>query len=186
MNSNGGSVKGFEVGLQLPFRFANSIFRHMGLQANYTYVRSDIEYPLSTAAGAPVVVRSLTDLSRHSANVTLYYEDSRFSARTSVAYRSNYLQAGGVPGRNGVPPGAGPAFNANAGQATFNDVEGVHGTINVDVSASYRLNSHLTLTVEALNLTDQYVDQYIDSAADRLSVYHHTGRQYYFGIRYTY
>ena len=186
VNSEGGTVKGFEVGVQLPFRFANSIFRNMGIQANYTYVKSDIAYPLSTAAGAPVVIRSLTDLSRHAVNATLYYEDSRFSLRGSLSYRSNYLQAGGVPGRNGVPVGTAPNFNPNAGQPTFNDVEGVHGTINVDVSASYKINDHITLTAEAINLTDTYVDQYIDSAADRLSVYHHTGRQYYFGVRFTY
>jgi TonB-dependent receptor len=186
VNSDGGTVKGFEVGVQLPFRFANSIFHNMGIQANYTYVKSNIAYPLSTAAGAPVVIRPLTDLSRHAVNATLYYEDSRFSLRGSVSYRSNYLQAGGVPGRNGVPVGTAPNFNPNAGQPTFNDVEGVHGTINVDVSASYKLNDHFTLTAEALNLTDTYIDQYIDSAADRLSVYHHTGRQYYFGVRFSY
>ena len=186
VNSDGGTVKGFEIGLQLPFRFARGWVRNMGLQANYTYAKSDIEYPLSTAANAPVVIRSLTDLSRHAANVTLYYEDRRFSLRGSLAYRSGYLQTGGVPGRNGVAPGAGPVFNPNAGQPTFNDVEGVHGTINIDMAASYRINDHFTLTAEAINLTDEYVDQYIDSAADRLSVYHHTGRQYWFGIRFSY
>ncbi len=186
VNSDGGTVKGLEIGLQLPFRFARGWVRNMGLQANYTYAKSDIEYPLSTAANAPVVIRSLTDLSRHAANVTLYYEDRRFSLRGSLAYRSGYLQAGGVPGRNGVAPGAGPVFNPNAGQPTFNDVEGVHGTINIDMAASYRINDHFTLTVEAINLTDEYVDQYIDSVADRLSVYHHTGRQYWFGIRFAY
>ena len=48
----------------------------------------------------------------------------------------------------------------------------------------YKINEHFTLTVEAINLTDEYTDQYIDSAADRLSVYHHTGRQFYFGGRF--
>jgi len=186
VNSSGGTVKGFEIGLQLPFHFLSGGLRNLGLQANYTYVKSNIAYPLSTAANAPVVIRSLTDLSRHAANVTLYYEDHRFSLRGSVAYRSGYLQTGGVPGRNGVAPGAGPVFNPNAGQPTFNDVEGVHGTINIDMSAAYHIDSHFTLTFEAINLTDQYVDQYIDSAADRLSVYHHTGRQYYFGVRYSF
>jgi len=186
VNSDGGTVKGFEVGLQLPFRFWGGLLHNMGIQANYTYAKSNIEYPLSTAPNAPVVIRSLTDLSRHAVNFTLYYEDSRFSLRGSLAYRSGYLQTGGVPGRNGVAPGNGPVFNPNAGQPTFNDVEGVHGTINVDLSASYRINDHFQLTAEAINITDEYVDQYIDSAADRLSVYHHTGRQYWFGIRYTY
>jgi iron complex outermembrane recepter protein len=184
VNSSGGKLKGFEVGFQTPFSFLPGWLSNFGIQANYTYVKSNIRYPLSTAVGAPVVIRQLTDLSRHSANATLYYEDDRFSIRGSLAYRSGYLQAGGVPGRNGVAVGAGPVFNPNAGQPTFNDVEGVHGTINIDASASLKITENVSLTVEAINLTDQYVDQYIDSAGDRLSVYHHTGRQFYFGARF--
>jgi TonB-dependent receptor len=183
-NSSGGRLKGFEVGFQTPFSFLPGWWSNFGIQANYTYVKSNIRYPLSTAANAPVVIRPLTDLSRHSANATLYYEDDRFSIRGSVAYRSNYVQAGGVPGRNGVPVGNAPNFNPNAGQPTFNDVEGVHGTINIDASASLKITENVSLTFEAINLTDEYIDQYIDSAADRLSVYHHTGRQFYFGARF--
>lgn len=186
VNSDGGTVKGFEIGVQMPFRFMSGFFENMGIQANYTYVKSDIEYPLTTLPNGPSVIRSLTDLSRHAVNATLYYEDDRFSIRGSLAYRSNYLQTGGVPGRNGVPAGAGPVFNPNAGQPTFNDVEGVHGTINVDMSASFRFNERITFTAEALNLTDEPIDQYIDSAADRLSVFHHTGRQYWLGVRFEY
>ncbi|HZF96340.1 MAG TPA: TonB-dependent receptor [Allosphingosinicella sp.] len=186
VNSDGGTVKGFEVGLQLPFRFAGGFLGNMGLQANYTFVKSDIEYPLTNLANGPTVIRSLTDLSRHAANATLYYEDDRFSLRGSVAYRSGYLQAGGVPGRNGVPAGPGPVFNPNAGQPTFNDVEGVHGSINFDMSASLKLTERVTLTAEAINITDEYTDQYIDSVADRLSVYHHTGRQFYIGARFNF
>jgi TonB-dependent receptor len=184
INSDGGDLKGFEIGIQTPFSFLSGALANFGIIANYTYVDSDIEYPLSTAAGAPVVVQPLTDLSKHAANATLYYEDDAFSIRGSVSYRGGYLQAGGVPGRNGVPVGTAPNFNPNAGQPTFNDVEGVHSTLNFDMSASYNINDHFTLTLEAINLTDEYVDQYIDSAADRLSVYHHTGRQFYFGGRY--
>jgi iron complex outermembrane recepter protein len=184
VDSKGGTLKGFEIGFQTPFRFLPGVLQNFGVQANYTYVKSNIEYPLSTAANAPTVIRPLTDLSNHAVNGTLYYEDKRFSIRGSVAYRSGYLQTGGVPGRNGVPPGAGPNFNPNAAQPTFNDVEGVHGTVNFDMSATLKIDENFSLTAEALNLTDQYVDQYIDSAADRLSVYHHTGRQFYLGGRF--
>ncbi|KRA84465.1 TonB-dependent receptor [Altererythrobacter sp. Root672] len=184
VNSKGGSLKGLEIGIQTPFTFLPGLLQNFGIMANYTYVSSNIEYPLSTAQGAPVVIQPLTDLSKHAANATLYYEDESFSIRGSLSYRSGYLQAGGVPGRNGVPVGNAPNFNPNSGQPTFNDVEGVHSTLNLDMSASYNINDHFSLTFEAINLTDEYVDQYIDSAADRLSVYHHTGRQFYFGGRY--
>jgi TonB-dependent receptor len=182
VNSKGGTLKGIEIGFQSPFAFLPGFLSNMGIQANYTYVDSSIEYPLSSAAGAPIIVQPLVNLSKHGANATLYYEDKRFSLRGSVAYRSGFLT--NVPGRNGVAPGSGPVFNPSAGAPTFNDVEGTKGTINIDASASLKITENVTLTIEAINLTDEYVDQYIDSAADRLSVYHHTGRQFWFGARF--
>lgn len=177
INSKGGSLKGIEVGFQSPFKFLPGFLTHTGVQANYTYVDSKITYPLSTAANAPSITQPLVNLSKHSANATLYYEDERFSLRGSLAYRSGYLT--NVPGRNGVSPPA-----TTAGQPTYNNVEGTHGTTTIDAQASLKITKNFTLTVEALNLTDTYIDQYIDSAADRLSVYHHTGRQFYFGGRF--
>ena len=177
VNSKGGNLKGLEVGLQMPFRFLPGSLSNFGLLANYTFVSSKIDYPLTSAANSVVVREDLVGLSKHSANGTLYYEDKVFSIRGSVSYRSGYLT--NVPGRNGVSPPS-----PNAAQPTFNDVEGNNSTINVDVAASYAISPKVSLTAEGVNLTDEYVDQYIDSAANRLSVYHHTGRQVYVGARF--
>lgn len=174
VNGDGGTLKGFEIGVQMPFRFLPRGLDNFGIQANYTFVDSDIDYPLTVSATPQVTRQPLIGLSRHSANATLYYEDRRFSVRGSIAYRSGYLTQ--VPGRNGN----------NSGQPTFNDVEGTHGTINVDMAASLVLTENFTLTFEGVNLTDEYVDQYIDSRADRLSTYHHTGRQFYLGARFNF
>lgn len=182
VNSDGGSLKGFEIGFQTPFRFLPGFLSNFGIQANYTYVKSNIEYPLSTSPGAPVITKPLINLSQHAANATLYYEDSRFMIRGSFSYRSDFLTT--VPGRNGVSPGNGPNFNPNAGRPTFNDVEGTQDSINIDLSASLKVTDNFSLTWEAINLTDEYTDQFIDSQADRLSTYHHTGRQFYFGTRF--
>lgn len=43
---------------------------------------------------------------------------------------------------------------------------------------------NLDVTLEALNLTDEFQVQYVDSAGNRLSYYHHQGRQYLLGARY--
>jgi len=182
VDSPGGKLRGFEVGVQGPFRFLPGFLSNLGAQANYTFVRSNIAYPLANFVGAQTVTQPLTNLSKHSANGTLYYEDKRFSLRGSVAYRSGYLT--NVPGRNGVALGTPPNVDPRSGQPTYNDVEGVHSTVNVDASASLKVTENFSLTLEAINLTDQYVDQYIDGTADRLSVYHHTGRQFYFGTRF--
>ena len=176
VNSDGGGLKGVEIGLQTPFRFLPKPFDNMGIQANYTFVDSKVDYPLTTAANAAVVEEDLINLSRHTANGTLYYEDKKFSARVSLSYRSDYLTQ--VPGRNGVL-----STNPNFAQPLYNDVEGTKGSLNVDLSASYWFTPNYQLTFEGVNLTDEYVDQFIDSEANRLSVYHHTGRQFYAGVR---
>src|SRR5690606_39310755 len=67
-----------------------------------------------------------------------------------------------------------------------NDREGTNSTTNIDMSASYQLNDNIKFTFEALNLTDQADDQWVDSAGNRLSYYHETGRQYYLGVQYKY
>ena len=77
-------------------------------------------------------------------------------------------------GRFGVP-----------GQEAGTDVDGTNSTLNVDASLQYTLTRHFKLTVEGINLTDEFQDQFNDSS-DRVSFYHHTGREVLFGARYTY
>ena len=43
---------------------------------------------------------------------------------------------------------------------------------------------NIELTAEALNLTDEFQDQFVDADANRLSYYHHQGRQYMVGARF--
>ena len=58
------------------------------------------------------------------------------------------------------------------------------GGTTIDMSASWKINDQFELTLEGLNLTDAYQDQWVDAAADRVSVYHHTGRQFFVGLRF--
>ena len=52
------------------------------------------------------------------------------------------------------------------------------------MSASYAFTANLTVSLEALNLTDEFNDQFIDTNANRAVVYTHTGRQFFLGARY--
>jgi iron complex outermembrane recepter protein len=162
LNTPGGPLRGFEIGYQQPFTFLSGIWSDFGLQLNYTYVESDIQY--LTGAGAPSLRTDLLGLSKNAYNATLYYEGEQFSARASAAYRGDYLTT--APGRDG------------------NDVEGTRDTMTVDASASWKLNDQVEFTLEGLNLTNEKSDQYVDSVGDRSSVYHQTGRQYMVGVRY--
>ena len=171
INTQGGPLKGFEISYQQSFEELASRFGlpswmgGFGVLLNYTRVESEIDYALSATSTA-VITASLLGLSPNAYNATLYYEDDRLSARVSAAYRDDYLQV--VPGRHS------------------NDVEGKRETFNLDASASYKLTDRVSLTLEALNLTDEFNDQFISSSRDSSAVYHHTGRQLFVGARFRY
>lgn len=162
VNSPGGPLRGLEVSFQQPLSFLPGFLSNTGVQLNYTYVDSKITY--LTATGAVAAQNQLTGLSKNAWNATLYYEVERFGARVSLANRDTYLT--NIPGRDG------------------NDVEGVKGTTTVDASASWKLNDRVELTFEGLNLTNEFNDQWVDSAGDRVNVYHTTGRVYMVGARF--
>lgn len=164
VNSAGGKLRGFEVNVQQPFSFLPGILSNFGMLANYTYVDSNIQY-LTAANGSTSITAPLVGLSKHAANGTLYYEDSKFSVRGSVSYRSSYLTA--VPGTEG------------------NAWNGTNSTINVDAQMSYALSDNLKLSIEAINLTDEKNDLFVDET-NRLNVLTHSGRQFNFGVRYTF
>jgi iron complex outermembrane receptor protein len=157
VNGPGGDLKGFEIGYQQPFTFLPGFLSNFGTQLNYTGVDSKITY-----VGG--IRDDLTGLSRSAFNATLYYETDKFGARVSAAYRDEYLTR--VPGREN------------------NDVEGTKEVTTIDMSARYTVIENLDLTLEGINLTDEYEDQYLDSVGNRLSYYHHTGRSYLVGARY--
>ncbi|MCR5880918.1 TonB-dependent receptor domain-containing protein [Phenylobacterium sp. J367] len=166
LNTDGGPLTGFELSYQQPLTFLPGPLQNLGVLLNYTRVKSEIDY-CNNALCTAFVTDDLINLSPTAYNATLYYEDARFSARVSAAYRDGYLQ--NVPGRNG------------------NFVEGKQETLNVDAAASLKIRDNVTLTFEGLNLTDEVNHQWVgDGARESTSVYHHTGRQYYFGVRYTF
>jgi iron complex outermembrane receptor protein len=167
VNTPGGPLKGFELNYQQPFKFLPGKWSNLGVLLNYTFVDSKIDYVTSTNGSTPPVENDLVNLSRNAWNATLYYEDGGFSIRTSAAYRDRYL--------TGVPAANAPMIQ---------DADGTNETLNLDLSASYKLNDRLTVSLEALNLTDEANDQFTDTTSDRVVVYTHTGRQLFVGARY--
>jgi iron complex outermembrane recepter protein len=162
-NTDGGNLKGYELSYQQPFSFLSGFFSHFGMILNYTAVESEIQYVKLVGTETTFVKDDLTGLSPSAFNATLYWENELFGARVSAAYRDEYLTT--VPGRNN------------------NDVEGTAETLNVDFSATWTVMPNLDLTLEALNLTDEFQDQWLDPG-DRVSYYHHQGRQFLVGARY--
>ncbi|MBL8642487.1 MAG: TonB-dependent receptor, partial [Rhodospirillaceae bacterium] len=164
LNTPGGNLKGYELSYQQPLKFLPGLLSNTGILVNYTRVKSSIDY--LNAAGVAIATNDLIGLSRKAYNATFYYEDDVWSARVSAAYRSKF--------NTRIP-----------GQEAGTNIDGTNSTFNVDASIQYSWNDNLKFTLEGVNLTDEYQDQFNDSS-NRLSFYHHTGREFLLGVRYTY
>jgi TonB-dependent receptor len=168
-NTPGGNLNGIEVNGQLPFTFLSSPFlKNFGVLANYTRVTSKITYITSqTTAGAVLTSTSasLIGLSKQTASGTAYYEDKKFSIRSTINYRAPFLR--GVP----ASPGS--------------DVQTNDSTIYVDASASYAITDNLKVTIEASNLTDEQNRIYIDSKRQDTLFQTRIGRTVTLGVNVT-
>jgi iron complex outermembrane recepter protein len=168
INGEGGKLKGIEMQYQQPFFFLPGVLNNFGFIGNVTLIDSKVNYGTTLAPRRD----QLLNLSKQAFNATLYYEDKKFSARISGAYRSKFLTR--VPGQNG-----------STTAPLENDVEGTNSTFNVDAALSYALTDKIRLTLEGINLTDEFRNQFIDSAGDRPVTNTHTGRSVLFGARFT-
>ncbi|WP_343684768.1 TonB-dependent receptor [Asticcacaulis sp.] len=162
VNTPGGPLKGFEVNYQQGFSFLPGWLSHTGALFNYTYVDSEITYNL---AGGGTTTKSLIGLSKNAYNGTLYYEDETISLRLSTSYRSKYIIA--LPANN-----------------PLQDLEGVDDLQVFDLSASYQITPKLRVTLEGLNILDEFNRQYIDSTRNSTFVYNHLGAQWNLGLQY--
>ncbi len=168
-NGQGAKLKGVEVSIQAPFKFLPGFLSNFGGIANFTYVDSSADYNVAGPAVVPggpnpglVRNSALYNLSKKALNGTLYYEDSKFSARVSMSYRS--------------------AYN-DASSATGNIFEGYGSTINVDASLRYSITENIDISVEGINLTDEYRYRFTDAATRRNYENNHFGRTFLFGAR---
>jgi TonB-dependent receptor len=162
-NTDGGPLKGFELNAQVQLDMLPGIWSHFGVLANYTRVESEIEYILTSSGG--VVTSSTKDdlvgLSKNSASGTLFYDDGRFSIRSTGTYRDKYIR--------GIPASAG------------SDLQGNSETFYVDASASWNFNDYVTLILEAQNLTTERNTLFIDSVREDTLFQTEIGRTYTFG-----
>jgi TonB-dependent receptor len=166
INSKGAPLYGTEISWQQPFDFLPDPFSNFGFTGNVTFVQATQTY--FNTDGTVLTKADLTGLSRTSYSATLYYDDGRFEARGSAAFRSHYIPA------SGVNPG------------NLNDFIVNGSTLNFDASASYKIDDNLTLTFDGINLTNQQTFQYADSVGQRLYYNHYTGRNFFLGVRYSY
>ena len=158
------------MAIQAPFSFLPGFWSNFGGIANATFVDSNVTYRVSGPAVTPGGAlqgfnadSTLYGLAKRAYNATLYYEEGKFSARASVANRSGFI---------------------DNGSGTGNVFEGYNSSVNVDASVKYRVTEQLELSLEGINLTDDYRDRYVDKEANRAYENNHFGRTIIFGVRY--
>lgn len=156
-NGKGATVKGLEVNYRQAFRRLPAPFDGLGIQANYTYTESNANYENQVTGTS----YGLEGLSKNSYSLVGFYEKYGVQARVAYSWRSRYLAQ--ANGRNGLP-----LYFAPYGQ--------------VDASLMYDINSHLSLSVNALNLNNAKENTY-SSVPEQTFSYRLTGRRYLVGLR---
>jgi TonB-dependent receptor len=101
----------------------------LGFQANYTYVKSDLRYD-NLGQGNQFALVGLSN----SANLVGIYEDQKWSVRLAYNWRGQFLNS---VADNGKPN---PQYVEPYGQT--------------DLSIGYNVNQNLSVSFEAINLTD--------------------------------
>ncbi|HEX8580638.1 MAG TPA: TonB-dependent receptor [Allosphingosinicella sp.] len=192
----GGTIKGFEVNVQTDFGFIAPAFENFGITANYTHIDSKLTYLTNTVlntrrgqasgtAANSFATGPFLNTSPDAFNATVYYEDKRFSARVSTAYRERYV--------NRFPLAAGtcsPGITTNAGgpcnSPVIADFGYTENTLNVDFATSYNLTDWVRLTFEARNLTNETTRRTMYEANPVSQLYQSTGRVFTAGARVTF
>lgn len=137
-----GKVKGLELAYEQP------IFGNFGVAANYTYADA------KESNGSPLV-----GASKHTYNLSGYFENDKFNARLSYNYRSSFY--------SGLDRST--AFY----QAAVD---------NVAASLGYKINENFSVTFDAHNLNNAKLKYYALNEDQPRSIYQ-SGRQYYLNAR---
>lgn len=160
-NVDGTNLKGFELAYQQPFRFLPGFLGNLGFIGNYSYV----DAVTTVDRGGVTVEVPLEGLSKNSFNATLYYEVPKGGVRVSVNKRDDYITSN----------------SGGNGNVSFANT----GPVRWDLSAFYHINDLISLTLEGVNLTNEYERLYTtgDGTMNLVREYNGTGRQFYGGLR---
>lgn len=149
VNAPGGFAEGVELGVNQPFTFLPSPFDGFGVQANYTYVDSAVDSngitAVTSSTGSEALNGGFPGSSRDNVNGVFYYEKYGASVRLAYNYRSSYFENfGGTGDRT-----AEPTWTAAASQ--------------VDLTASYDITRHFSVTFTGVNLNGSVRRDYIEN-----------------------
>lgn len=132
-------------------------FGGYGIQANYTHTNAESEQDRDTTRPGSGLVNGTSD---HMFNLTGYFETDQFGARLMYNYRTEWYK--------------GLHFNGNE---LWNDAYG-----QWDASVNYDVSEDISVTIEAVNLTDEEIVEY-NTDKDRVMSLYANGRRISAGVR---
>lgn len=151
-----------QSGIEMAFQYDLSSFESelgwasgFGLVANYTIQEFEGGSVSDTTSGRGLTVlgdvtaeRGLLDFSENAYNFTLYYEKYGLSARMRYTWREAFR----------TQDFGGGANTSGSSTLSFPVVTGDRGQLNASVS--YDVTDKLNIGIEAVNLTEERIDQY--------------------------
>lgn len=182
-NGKGALTQGIEFNYTQVYDFLPGALSGLGLSVNYTFADSESDKEVSVTTGKTVSPLPQPYTPRHSANTTLFWEKDGLMLR--LAHRYNSIQL------------------VNRNIADGNAAEWSDATSRLDFSSSYKLNDTISLTFQALNLTDDTNRNFLTSTGfvingevldegnamtddvdtSRTTQLYKTGRQFRLGVR---
>lgn len=162
-NGEGGSLRGWEANVSIPFDLFTPALEGFGLVANYSHTSSSIKPFGPDGPSEPI-----PGLSRGVRNITFYYENHGFQARISQRWRTSFV--GEIQG-----------FGADR-ENRFIDGESV-----LDLQTGYTFErgalEGVSVLLQVNNLTNEPYREYFGNE-NLTRRYEKYGRQYLLGVTY--
>lgn len=136
-NTDGGAVKGVELGYQQAFDFLPGAWGGLGTTINYTYTEGEGGETDFYGATMP-----MADNSENQVNAVLWYEYDRWQARLAYNYRSERF--------------IGKSWNDGSPAAWWQAP-----TEYIDASISYDINDNVTVYLQGTNITEEFEETYM-------------------------
>ncbi|XPF95117.1 TonB-dependent receptor [Colwellia sp. RE-S-Sl-9] len=142
-NGAGGTNRGLEIGYNQNYDFLPGIFGGLGAAINYTYSDSTTDAEIGPL-GLKLAAMPMANISKHVYNISTFWEQDGNLLRLAYNYRTDSLA------NRGFKDGA--LWNEGGGQ--------------LDLSATYKYNDSVTVTFNAVNLTNKENRQYYTNLHD--------------------
>lgn len=167
-NTAKGHIFGVEASLSLPFRVMTSALDGFGFQSSVAY--TDSQLTVTNRQDGSTFDVTVPGLSEWVVNSTVYFENSGFEARASHRYRTSYLA-------EFIGISASRDFRQTYAESIF------------DAQIGYRFQpgsalEGLSITLQALNLTDEPFVSYTNDNREHVIDYERYGRTYLIGLSY--